>query len=59
MNKFYRKYHHPAAVLSCCFGENSNSVLSGGLDKTVRSYDVESKVENRFTLAPNDTFDEK
>uniref|UniRef100_A0A6B2L9P5 Anaphase-promoting complex subunit 4 WD40 domain-containing protein n=1 Tax=Arcella intermedia TaxID=1963864 RepID=A0A6B2L9P5_9EUKA len=32
-------------ILDCCFGENSNSIFSGGLDMAVKMYDVTNKQE--------------
>eukprot|EP00516_Mucochytrium_quahogii_P006602 CAMPEP_0203753442 /NCGR_PEP_ID=MMETSP0098-20131031/7210_1 /ASSEMBLY_ACC=CAM_ASM_000208 /TAXON_ID=96639 /ORGANISM=" , Strain NY0313808BC1" /LENGTH=326 /DNA_ID=CAMNT_0050644039 /DNA_START=228 /DNA_END=1208 /DNA_ORIENTATION=- len=36
------KYHHPAAVLDCAWGDGEN-VVSGGLDTTVRVHDFASE----------------
>mmetsp|Transcript_12752 Transcript_12752/g.16514 ORF Transcript_12752/g.16514 Transcript_12752/m.16514 type:complete len:340 (+) Transcript_12752:248-1267(+) len=47
LNSLVSQYRHPAAVLDCCFGESANKLYSGSLDRSVRCYDVETKIDSK------------
>jgi cell cycle arrest protein BUB3 len=41
-NTMRAKYNHKAAVLDCCFSDDTHSI-SGGIDRAVKVYDYSSQ----------------